>query len=114
MGRLLMIMSFVLDAGFALYSLVEIAATDTGITDKLEVAIQIFFVLEIDDWACELFILRTGVLEDEQFDVDVKLPQNNEEREKSVEKNLKWITALLSLSILACYAMSHYHVALKE
>lgn len=37
--RLFLIASFALYGGFALYSLVEIAATDTGITDKLEVHI---------------------------------------------------------------------------
>lgn len=77
-------------------------------------AIQIFFVLEIDDWACELFVLGPGVLEDGEFDVDVVLPENEEDHAKSVEKNLKWITALLVISIVACYGMSYYHVALDH
>jgi len=111
--RVFLVASFVLYAGFALYSLVEIAATD-GITDKLEVAINIFFVLEIDDWACDLFILGPGILDDADFDVDVVLPQTEEEHAKSTEKQLKWITGLLMGSILACYGFSYYHVALKD
>ena len=113
--RVFLVATFVLYTGFALYSLVEIAATDTGITDKLEVAINIFFVLEIDDWACELFVIGPGVLDDEEFDIDLVLAGEDEESHaKSVEKQLKCRSGLLVLSILACYGMSYYHVVLEN
>jgi len=111
--RVFLVATFVLYAGFALYSLVEIAAEES-IADKLEVAINIFFVLEIDDWACELFVLGPGVLDDDDFDVDVTLKENDETHTKNVEKRLKWITFLLLSSIAGCYGTSYYHVALED
>lgn len=107
-----LIATFVLYAGFGLYSLVEIAATE-GITDKLEVAVNIFFVLEIDDWACSLFVLGPGVLDDDDFDVDVVL-EDEDDHTKGIERRLKWITSLLVISILASYATSYYHVVLED
>lgn len=106
--RLFLIGSFVLYAGFAMYSLVEIAVTE-GITDKLEVAINVFFVLEIADWACELFVLGTGLLDDDEFDIVVVL-ENERGHAKSVEKNLKRVTTLLILSILLCYAITYFNI----
>merc|ERR1719295_112867 len=108
--KVFLVSTFVLYAGFALYSLVEIANTDSGITDKLEVAINIFFVLEIDDWACELFVLGPGVLDDDDFDIDITIAESEEEYAKDVESSLKWRSGLLVVSILLCYAMSYYHV----
>merc|ERR1719295_1234715 len=97
--KVFLVSTFVLYAGFALYSLVEIANTESGITDKLEVAINIFFVLEIDDWACELFVLGPGVLDDDDFDIDITIAESEETHTKNVEKRLKWITFLLLSSI---------------
>ena len=62
---------FVLYAGYALYSLLAIGNYNGDLVDKMSVAIQVFFVLEVDDWACALFILNPGVLDDKDFDQEV-------------------------------------------
>ena len=116
--RVFLIAMFVLYIGFALYSLVAIAASShEGLADELSVAINIFFVLEIDDWACELFVIGPGVLRDYQFDIDVVVPMDNEEEQgatKSVERKLKITTTFLMVSVASCYAMSYYHIAFKD
>ena len=106
--RVFLICTFVLYGGFALYSLVTIAVTE-GMTDKLEVAINIFFVLEIDDWACELFVLSTGLIDEDDFHVDIVLA-DEKGHTKSVGRRLKWITFLLITSILSCYAVTYFNV----
>ena len=98
--------TFVLYAGFALSS-------TRGIADELAVAINIFFVLEIDDWASELFVIGPGVLDDQQFDVTVPVSKENGHC-KMREKRLQRVTLLLVVSVVACYAMSYYHIAFRD
>ena len=112
--RVCLVATFVLYAGFALYSLVAIAASSTrGIADELAVAINIFFVLEIDDWAFELFVIGPGVLDDQQFDVTVPVSKENGLC-KMMQKRLQRATLLLIVSVAACYAMSYYHIAFRD
>jgi len=65
--RIWILAVFVLYALLTIYSIAQISYTET-LRDKLEVALAIFFVLEIDNWACDLFILQNGVLDDTAFD----------------------------------------------
>jgi len=52
------------------YSLISIPLQE-GLIDKLEVSLSIFFILEVDDWAYELFIAQPNILDDDEFDVTV-------------------------------------------
>lgn len=70
--RILIIGVFTLYFMLTVYSLVQIAVTD-GLADKLEASLAIFFLLEVDDWAYELFFGQNGLLDDAQFDVEFDL-----------------------------------------
>jgi hypothetical protein len=73
--------------GFAVYSIMQIGTVE-GITDKLDVAIGIFFVLEVDDWVYELFIAQNNVMTDEAFDVDIyELIHDGEEDDSEEEED---------------------------
>ena len=102
--RLGLIAVFVLYAGYALYSLLAIGNYNGDLVDKMSVAIQVFFVLEVDDWACALFILNPGVLDDKDFDQEVMV----EVDEKRIPRRLLSTTVILIVSILFVYALSNY------
>eukprot|EP01083_Nonionella_stella_P101328 287120_1 len=106
--RCLLISVFVLYGGFGLYSLVSIGNNNQGLVDKMNVAIQVFFVLEIDDWACSLFILNPGVLDDNEFDVSIMLNETAQEAAKRIERRLLFTTIILVTSILSVYVLSNY------
>eukprot|EP01084_Bolivina_argentea_P301363 519900_1 len=108
--RLALISVFILYGGYALYSLIAIGNTNTGLIEKMDVAIQIFFVLEIDDWACALFILGPGVLDDDEFDVSIVLNETNEDSTKRIQRRLLATTLLLMFSIIGVYILSNYKV----
>ena len=71
--RLLIIAVFVLYGMVSLYSVLQIAFTSTGLEDKLDVSLKVFFLLEVDDWSYDLFFSQNGILEDHQFDITFPL-----------------------------------------
>merc|ERR1712176_1048198 len=106
MGALLL--NLVLYCGYGLYSLIAIGNTVSTLVDKMNIAIQIFFVLEIDDWSCLLFILLPGVLCDDDFDVKVVLHETHEDAEKRVQTRLWVTTLLLVISVVFVFILSEF------
>lgn len=97
--RILIIGVFVLYFMLTVYSLVQIANTD-GLADKLEASLAIFFLLEVDDWAYELFFGQNGLLDDEQFDVEFELENIDIEiRQKDVDERVFMFNTLLTNKI---------------
>ena len=45
-------------------------------------SLAVFFLLEIDDWACELFILQNGVLDESMFDWPMPLEDEHQAEDK--------------------------------
>ena len=91
--RILMLCSFVLYAALLFYTIFEMNQVH-NILVKLEVALEIFFVLEVDDWAYLLFIAQNDFLDDEDFDVHVSYEVDAKERQKNRETRL-WISLLV-------------------
>lgn len=107
--RLGLIAVFVLYGGYALYSLLAIGNYNGDLVDKISVAVQIFFILEIDDWACSLFILGPGLLDDADFDVEVIMPgETKDDENKRIQRRLLSTTVILVASILIVYTFSNY------
>ena len=111
--RLGLLSVFVLYFGFAMYSIVAIGGGE-DLLDKIEVAISVFFVLEIDDCACELFILGPGVLDDGDFDVSITIEESQKDANDRVERRLKWTSIIVFTSIFACYVPSLYKYVIPE
>eukprot|EP01083_Nonionella_stella_P008480 24482_1 len=83
--------------GLTCYSLLSIPFEES-LVDKLEISLSIFFVLEVDDWAYELFIAQANILEDEEFDVVIKVKKDRKGVVKQQEGHLLKTILLVMVS----------------
>ena len=84
--------------GLTCYSLLSIPSAES-LVEKLEVSLSIFFVLEVDDWAYELFIAQANLLDDEEFDVEVIVKKDREGFVRRQQKHLATTLIVVLLSI---------------
>ena len=89
--------------GLTLYSLLSIPLEE-GLLGKMEVSLSVFFVLEVDDWAYQLFFAQANILDDEEFDVKIILEKDRNAFQKQKQKQLATTVVLVVSSILACWA----------
>ena len=73
--------------GLTCYSLLNIPL-QPSLVEKLEVSLSIFFVLEVDDWAYELFIAQANILDDDEFDVNIIVKKDRKGVVKKQQKHL--------------------------
>lgn len=57
-------------------------------------------MLEVDDWAYELFIAQADILDDDEFDVVIVVQKNKEEIWKEKQKKLAWTFSIVVSSIM--------------
>mmetsp|Transcript_22511 Transcript_22511/g.36012 ORF Transcript_22511/g.36012 Transcript_22511/m.36012 type:complete len:433 (+) Transcript_22511:28-1326(+) len=103
--RLWLISVIVLYVGLTCYSLLSIPLAET-LVDKLEVSLSIFFILEVDDWAYELFIAQANILDDAEFDVQIIVKKDRKGVVKRQQKQLAVTLILLGSSVFACWLVS--------
>ena len=65
------------------------------LSEKLDVALKIFFILEVDNWACGLFIIQNGVLEESMFDQTMTLAVEDAEDKFKRDSEYLWKTLLM-------------------
>jgi len=92
--RIFILLVFALYLALAVYSTFKVMLT-VGLDEKLDVALKMFFILSVDDWACGLFIIQNGVLEESDFDRTMVLKVDNaEDKLKRDCKYLWWTLAV--------------------
>merc|ERR1712228_206518 len=96
--RLQIICILIMYIALMIYALVRINSK-FHIIDKLEVAISIFFILELDDWAYSLFIGQNLILSDSDFDIELHLSMVD--HEKQIAKNRKALWCSLCLVVFS-------------
>ena len=96
------------------YSIVQISGNET-IIDKLEVSVSVFILLEIDDWACELFILNNGILDEDDFDVTITNDDGVTESNiiKAQQTRLLCTELVLIIAVLGIWGVSVAFEVLK-
>eukprot|EP01084_Bolivina_argentea_P039039 72158_1 len=92
--KLQIICVFIMHFGLMSYALIQIN-THKHLADKLEVAISIFFILEVDDWAYELFIAQNMILSDQDFAIELNLKTKNHNIQFSKNKKALWCSLIL-------------------
>ena len=92
--------------GLTGYSLLSIPLAES-LVDKLEVSLSIFFVLEVDDWAYELFIAQTNILEDEEFDVEIFVKKDRRGFVRRQQRQLAKTLILVISSVIAFWAVAY-------
>jgi len=97
---------FVLYVGITVYALITIPLSDKLI-EKLEDTLGIFIVLEVDDWAYELFIAKNNILDDEDFDVNVVVQKSQEDLVKKREMLLTRTLVFVVISIFSAWAIAY-------
>lgn len=92
--RLQIILVLVLYFGLMMYAIVRINS-NKHIVDKLEVAISIFFILEVDDWAYILFLGQNMILNDSDFNIE--MTAKREGHSKQLKRNTchLWISLFI-------------------
>ena len=92
--------------GLTTYSLLSIPLAES-LVDKLEVSLGIFFVLEVDDWAYELFIAQANILDDEEFDVEVIVKKDRKGFVRRQQKHLATTLIVVISSVMAFWAIAY-------
>eukprot|EP01084_Bolivina_argentea_P272236 463467_1 len=99
--KLQIICVFIMHFALMLYAMISINRT-IELAEKLEVAVSIFFVLEVDDWAYELFIAQNMMLRDSDFDIEM-IVQIHETKQTRLKQKRRGLWCSLTL-IVFCVA----------
>jgi len=116
------VLDILLHVAGAIVSVVAMATVD-NISDKLQLALGFFFILEVDEWMYAVFINDFDVLDEEDFSIeDESEANNNKTEEKDIEKDQNTeisITRIwenkakqairwgLVLTVLMCWAVTY-------
>ena len=106
--RILILYVFILYAGFAFYSISAMSQSQS-FSEKLEVILSIFFVLEIDDWSFDLFILSNNILDDDEFNVEIQQKHfysNETDEYKSKKRNLIYSESFVIVSVIIAFVVT--------
>eukprot|EP01083_Nonionella_stella_P090899 254052_1 len=82
-----------------------------ALVNKLDVALSIFIILEVDDWAYKLFIVQNRILEDSEFDITLVARHDSREQqdwENSITKKETglWYSILIVLFLVAAIVVA--------
>ena len=100
--RLQIVFVLILYFGLMMYAIVRINSRH-DIADKLEVAISIFFILEVDDWAYSLFLGQNMILNDSDFDIE--MIAQREKHSKQLKRNVTHLWISLFIVIISVTAI---------
>ena len=74
-------------------------------------AISIFFILEVDDWAYQLFIGYNMILRDSDFDIELQAQRQDHDKQLKRNKLHLWISlAVIIFSVFGVIVFSHYFI----
>ena len=102
--RVLIALNLAQYACLLLYAIFEMNQVHS-ILVKLEVALEIFFMLEVDDWAYSLFFADNDFLDDADFDVHMPFEVGAKDRQKQREKRL-WISLVVVFGAMFAMVVS--------